>query len=77
MIVLPFVPILALILQTLYNLNEVMIYRNEVSEIESQVNQIFMGAFIDKNQLILCIYLFTIYTHTHIFRFKLRQIWVN
>lgn len=42
MIVLPFVPILALILQTLYNLNEVIIYRNEVSEIESQVNQISM-----------------------------------
>lgn len=42
MIVLPFVPILALILQTLFNLNEVIIYRNEVSEIESQVNQISM-----------------------------------
>jgi hypothetical protein len=37
MLVLPFIPILALIVQTAVILNNIMIYRQEVMDIESQV----------------------------------------
>lgn len=37
MLVLPFIPILALIVQTSVLLNDIMTYRNEVMEIDSQV----------------------------------------
>jgi hypothetical protein len=37
MLVLPFIPILALIIQTAITLHEILIYRQEVSDIEAQV----------------------------------------
>ena len=37
MLVLPFIPILALIVQTANTLHDILIYRQEVSDIESQV----------------------------------------
>lgn len=37
MLVLPFIPILALIIQTAITLHEIIIYRQEVSDIEAQV----------------------------------------
>lgn len=37
MIILPFIPILALIVQTSLTLNEILIYRMESSDIEAQV----------------------------------------
>lgn len=41
MLVLPFIPILALIIQTANTLHDILIYRQEVSEIESQVRYSF------------------------------------
>lgn len=38
MLVLPFIPILALIVQTANTLHDILIYRQEVSDIESQVS---------------------------------------
>lgn len=38
MLVLPFIPILALIVQTANTLHDILIYRQEVSDIETQVN---------------------------------------
>lgn len=38
MLVLPFIPILALIVQTANTLHDILIYRQEVSDIEAQVN---------------------------------------
>lgn len=40
MLVLPFIPILALIVQTSVLLHNIMTYRNEVMEIDSQVRQV-------------------------------------
>lgn len=37
MIILPFIPILALIVQTSFMLNEILVYRRESSDIETQV----------------------------------------
>lgn len=37
MLVLPFIPILALIIQTAITLHDILIYRQEVSDIEAQV----------------------------------------
>jgi hypothetical protein len=37
MLVLPFIPILALIVQTAITLHDILIYRQEVSDIEAQV----------------------------------------
>ena len=37
MLILPFIPILALIVQTGITLNDIIIYRQEVSDIETQV----------------------------------------
>lgn len=37
MLVLPFIPILALIIQTAISLHDILIYRQEVSDIEAQV----------------------------------------
>lgn len=39
MLVLPFIPILALIVQTANTLHDILIYRQEVSDIESQVSR--------------------------------------
>lgn len=39
MLVLPFIPILALIVQTANTLHDILIYRQEVSDIETQVIQ--------------------------------------
>lgn len=39
MLVLPFIPILALIVQTANTLHDILIYRQEVSDIESQVSK--------------------------------------
>lgn len=44
MIILPFIPILALLIQTSFSLYDILQYRNEVNEIESQVN-IIVGDF--------------------------------
>lgn len=38
MIILPFIPILALLIQTSFALYDILQYRSEVNEIESQVN---------------------------------------
>lgn len=38
MIILPFIPILALLIQTSFSLYDILQYRSEVNEIESQVN---------------------------------------
>jgi hypothetical protein len=38
MLVLPFIPILALIVQTANTLHDILIYRQEVSDIETQVS---------------------------------------
>lgn len=38
MIILPFIPILALIVQTSFILHDILIYRMEVSDIETQVS---------------------------------------
>lgn len=38
MIILPFIPILALIVQTSISLNHILIYRMEVTDIENQVS---------------------------------------
>lgn len=38
MIILPFIPILALLVQTVYMLNGILEYRHEISEIETQVS---------------------------------------
>lgn len=40
MLVLPFIPILALIVQTANTLHDILIYRQEVSDIESQVREL-------------------------------------
>lgn len=40
MLVLPFIPILALIVQTSLLLNDIMTYRNEVMEVDSQVSSL-------------------------------------
>lgn len=37
MIILPFIPILALLVQTVYMLTGILEYRHEISEIETQV----------------------------------------
>lgn len=37
MIILPFIPILALLVQTCYTLNDILDYKAEVAEIETQV----------------------------------------
>lgn len=42
MIILPFIPILALLLQTSFSLYDILQYRSEVNEIESQVNIIVL-----------------------------------
>ncbi|CAO1407946.1 unnamed protein product [Diamesa hyperborea] len=74
MIVLPFVPILALILQTLYNLNEVIIYRNEVSEIESQVQVATdLGKLVTRLQLERGEVAFFIYTNGSLLRANLTE----
>lgn len=39
MLVLPFIPILALIVQTANTLHDILIYRQEVSDIETQVSE--------------------------------------
>ncbi|CAO1392846.1 unnamed protein product [Diamesa serratosioi] len=74
MIVLPFVPILALILQTLFNLNEVIIYRNEVSEIESQVQVATdLGKLVTRLQLERGEVAFFIYTNGSLLRANLTE----
>lgn len=45
MIILPFIPILALLLQTSFSLYEILQYRSEVNEIETQVNKAEVYAF--------------------------------
>lgn len=42
MLVLPFIPILALIVQTSVLLNDIMTYRNEVMDIDTQVKMLFI-----------------------------------
>lgn len=48
MLVLPFIPILALIVQTSVLLHNIMTYRNEVMEIDSQVKCFFFATFLSK-----------------------------
>lgn len=45
MIILPFIPILALLIQTSFSLYDILQYRSEVNEIESQVNIVVVVAF--------------------------------
>lgn len=45
MIILPFIPILALLIQTSFSLYDILQYRSEVNEIESQVNMFVAARF--------------------------------
>lgn len=45
MLILPFIPILALIVQTAVILDNIMVYRQEVMDIEAQVSLLMCGAF--------------------------------
>lgn len=46
MIILPFIPILALIVQTSLTLSEILQERSEVTQIEEQVSFIFLSAWL-------------------------------
>ncbi|PSN45952.1 hypothetical protein C0J52_16534 [Blattella germanica] len=55
MLILPFIPILALIVQTGITLKDIIIYRQEVSDIEGQVrsyNYVYMAKCLCKHILI-------------------------
>jgi hypothetical protein len=63
MIILPFIPILALIVQTSVSLNEVILHRAEVAEIEEQVTKAMdLGKLVTRLQMErshLAFYVFT------------------
>lgn len=65
MLVLPFIPILALIVQTANTLHDILIYRQEVSDIETQVILKNSKIFLQLNNL------FTLLTICCSFRFSL------
>ncbi|XP_070166336.1 uncharacterized protein [Polyergus mexicanus] len=74
MLVLPFIPILALIVQTANTLHDILIYRQEVSDIESQVTiATDLGKMVTRMQLERSEVAFFIYTNGNTLRSNLTQ----
>ncbi|KZC06433.1 Atrial natriuretic peptide receptor 1 [Dufourea novaeangliae] len=74
MLVLPFIPILALIVQTANTLHDILIYRQEVSDIESQVTiATDLGKVVTRMQLERSEVAFFIYTNGNTLRSNLTQ----
>ncbi|KAH0551230.1 hypothetical protein KQX54_000544 [Cotesia glomerata] len=74
MLVLPFIPILALIVQTANTLHDILIYRQEVSDIEAQVTiATDLGKVVTGMQLERSEVAFFIYTNGSRLRFNLTQ----
>ncbi|XP_025264007.1 uncharacterized protein LOC105258860 isoform X2 [Camponotus floridanus] len=74
MLVLPFIPILALIVQTANTLHDILIYRQEVSDIESQVTiATDLGKMVTRMQLERSEVAFFIYTNGSTLRSNLTQ----
>ncbi|XP_034946269.1 uncharacterized protein [Chelonus insularis] len=74
MLVLPFIPILALIVQTANTLHDILIYRQEVSDIETQVTiATDLGKVVTGMQLERSEVAFFIYTNGSRLRFNLTQ----
>ncbi|XP_012256293.1 receptor-type guanylate cyclase daf-11 isoform X2 [Athalia rosae] len=74
MLVLPFIPILALIVQTANTLHDILIYRQEVSEIETQVTiATDLGKVVTRMQLERSEVAFFIYTNGNTLRSNLTQ----
>ncbi|XP_033328040.1 uncharacterized protein LOC117221307 isoform X1 [Megalopta genalis] len=74
MLILPFIPILALIVQTANTLHDILIYRQEVSDIESQVTiATDLGKVVTRMQLERSEVAFFIYTNGSTLRSNLTQ----
>ncbi|KAL2714474.1 Atrial natriuretic peptide receptor 1 [Vespula squamosa] len=74
MLVLPFIPILALIVQTANTLHDILIYRQEVSDIETQVTiATDLGKVVTRMQLERSEVAFFIYTNGNTLRSNLTQ----
>ncbi|XP_047360862.1 uncharacterized protein LOC124953471 isoform X3 [Vespa velutina] len=74
MLVLPFIPILALIVQTANTLHDILIYRQEVSDIETQVTiATDLGKVVTRMQLERSEVAFFIYTNGSTLRSNLTQ----
>ncbi|XP_018346873.1 PREDICTED: uncharacterized protein LOC108751280 [Trachymyrmex septentrionalis] len=74
MLVLPFIPILALIVQTANTLHDILIYRQEVSDIETQVTiATDLGKMVTRMQLERSEVAFFIYTNGNTLRSNLTQ----
>ncbi|CRK87152.1 CLUMA_CG000961, isoform A [Clunio marinus] len=74
MIILPFIPILALLIQTSFSLYDIIQYRNEVNEIESQVVMATdLGKVVTRLQLERGEVAFYIYTNGSILKSNLTQ----
>ncbi|KAJ6638428.1 Atrial natriuretic peptide receptor 1, partial [Pseudolycoriella hygida] len=74
MIILPFIPILALIIQTSFMLNDILIYRMECSEIETQVSVATdLGKLVTRLQLERSEVAFFIFTNGSTLRSNLPQ----
>ncbi|XP_076234076.1 uncharacterized protein LOC143179002 isoform X3 [Calliopsis andreniformis] len=72
MLVLPFIPILALIVQTANTLHDILIYRQEVSDIETQVTiATDLGKVVTRMQLERSEVAFFIYTNGNTLRQKI------
>jgi hypothetical protein len=54
MIILPFIPILALLIQTSFSLYDILQYRSEVNEIESQVNIVRAARLSRFSSFVVC-----------------------